>query len=343
MNKWQNIDRQRRINIIENISKETRLSFASIEKDWWVTMALRALFRCDCAEVMVFKGGTSLSKAWNLIERMSEDVDIAIDRRFFGFDGELNRSAITKLRKASCLYIGTSLKDQLTYHLEDMGIAGFMMNIPETKDTSADPQIIELKYETLFSEEEGTYIKDKVLIEIGSRSLIEPSQNVEIRSIIANSYPQSSFADLLTPIPTVIPQRTFLEKAFLLHEEFQKPAESIRVERMSRHLYDLERLMDTDFARNALDDISLYQSIVDHRSKLTAISGVDYSTHSPDTINFVPPDFVIERWRNDYSFMQANMIYGESLPFGKLIERIKKLNERFRKIKHYQYQKTFVL
>jgi len=332
MNEWQKIDRERRINIIENISKETGISFASIEKDWWVTMALRALFRCDCADVMVFKGGTSLSKAWGLINRMSEDVDIAIDRSFFGFEGNLNRSAITKLRKASCLYIGTSLKDQLTCHLEDLEISGFSMNISETKDTSADPQILELQYETLLSDQVDTYIKDKVLIEIGSRSLIEPSQYVEIRSIIANTYPQSSFADPLTPIQTVIPQRTFLEKAFLLHEEFQKPAGNIRVDRMSRHLYDLERLMDTDFARKALEDMSLYQSIVDHRSKLTAISGIDYSTHSPDTINFVPPEFVIERWRNDYSFMQANMIYGESLSFGKLIERIKELNERFRKI-----------
>jgi hypothetical protein len=332
MSDWQNIERGRRINIMENISKETRLSIASIEKDWWVTMVLRALFRCDCARVMVFKGGTSLSKAWNLIERMSEDIDLAIDRTFFGFEGNLNRSAITKLRKASCLYISTSLKDQLTYHLEDIGIDGFTMNIPKTKDTSADPQIIELKYETLFADHENRYIKDKVLIEIGSRSLIEPSQNVGIRSIIASSYPQSSFADPSTPIPTVIPQRTFLEKAFLLHEEFQKPAESVRVERMSRHLYDLERLMDTDFARNALEDISLYRSIVEHRNKLTAISGIDYSTHAPDTINFVPPEFVIERWRNDYFFMQANMIYGESLPFEKLIERIKELNERFKKM-----------
>jgi hypothetical protein len=332
MNGWQNIDRQRRINIIENISKETGLSFASIEKDWWVTMALRALFRCDCADVMVFKGGTSLSKAWALINRMSEDVDLAIDRSFFGFEGNLNRSAITKLRKASCLYIGTSLIDQLTGHLENTGITGFSLNISDTKDTSADPQIIELQYETLLFDHTDTYIKDKVLIEIGSRSLIEPSQNVEIRSIIANSYPQSSFADPLMPIPTVIPQRTFLEKTFLLHEEFQKPVENIRIERMSRHLYDLERLMDTGFARNALEDMSLYQSIVDHRSKLTAIGGIDYSTHSPGTIKFVPPEFVIEKWSKDYSFMQANMIYGESLPFGKLIERIKELNGRFRQI-----------
>jgi len=69
-----------------------------------------------------------------------------------------------------------------------------------------------------------------------------------MRSIIAEEFPETEFADTEIPIPIVIPQRTFLEKAFLLHEEFQKPVENIRAERMSRHLYDLERLMDTDFA-----------------------------------------------------------------------------------------------
>ena len=82
MNNWLNIDKDRRIFIIESIAGKTQLSPDAIEKDWWVTMTLRALFSCDCADHIVFKGGTSLSKAWNLIERFSEDIDIAIDRKF---------------------------------------------------------------------------------------------------------------------------------------------------------------------------------------------------------------------------------------------------------------------
>jgi predicted nucleotidyltransferase component of viral defense system len=77
MNNWLNIDTERRIFIIENIAAKTQLSPDAIEKDWWVTMTLRALFSCECAGHIVFKGGTSLSKAWNLIERFSEDIDIA--------------------------------------------------------------------------------------------------------------------------------------------------------------------------------------------------------------------------------------------------------------------------
>ncbi|MDR2917370.1 MAG: nucleotidyl transferase AbiEii/AbiGii toxin family protein, partial [Tannerella sp.] len=133
-------------------------------------------------------------------------------------------------------------------------------------------------------------------------------------------------------IPTVIPQRTFLEKAFLLHEEFQKPMDKIRVDRMTRHIYDLEKMMDTDFAKEALNDTDLYNAIVEHRRTLTAMKEVDYSTHAPETINFVPPASIIDAWKKDYEIMQEYMIYGKSLPFDKLIERIKELNERFRKI-----------
>jgi hypothetical protein len=100
---------------------------------------------------------------------------------------------------------------------------------------------------------------------------------------------------------------------------------------MTRHIYDLEKLMDTNFATDALNNKELYNSIVEHRRILTAMKKVDYLTHSPKTINFVPPDFVMNEWRDDYKKM-GNMIYGKFLPFDKLIERIRELNERFRKI-----------
>jgi predicted nucleotidyltransferase component of viral defense system len=329
MNKWLNIDRERRILIIEDISAKTNLSPDAIEKDWWVTQTLRILFQCECAPHIVFKGGTSLSKCWKLIERFSEDIDIAIDRSFFCFDGELNRKQINNLRRASCAYISETLKNELDINFRKAGISGYTVLVEETKDTTKDPQIIEIKYDSLFT---SNYLKDKILIEIGARSLMEPSENVPVRSIIAENYPDASFADEYVIIPTVIPQRTFLEKAFLLHEEFQKPQERIRVDRMSRHIYDLERMMDTDFAESALKNTKLYSAIVEHRRTLTAMKEVDYSTHVPDKINFVPPDFLLSEWQKDYWKMQE-MIYGKTLPFDKLIDRIKELNSRFKEIK----------
>jgi predicted nucleotidyltransferase component of viral defense system len=326
---WLNLSMEDQLTTLNNAYKKVGLPPKSIEKDWWVTMTLRALFQCECAEYIVFKGGTSLSKAWNLIERFSEDIDIAIDRKFFGFDGELRKKQINNLRRVSCSYISGQLKEELDNKLKNAGISGYSVSVAKSEDTTKDPQIIEVYYDSLFN---VGYIQEKVLIEIGARSLIEPSREVQLRSILANTFPDAAFADDYYPIPTVVPQRTFLEKAFLLHEEFQKSAEHIRVNRMSRHIYDLEKMMDTNFATEALNDRELYKAIVAHRSTLTKMKEVDYTTHTPDKINFVPPLNIIDLWKADYESMQNNMIYGKSLPFDELIDRIKELNERFRNI-----------
>jgi len=288
------------------------------------------LFACKCSDHIVFKGGTSLSKAWNLIERMSEDIDIAIDRKFFGFERELTKKQITNLRRASCSYIKDELQNELNQKFQDNGMVGYSLSVPETEDTTKDPQIIEVHFKSLFTPD---YIRDKVVIEIGARSLVEPSENIQLRSIIADYYPQANYADDYFIVPTVIPQRTFLEKVFLLHEEFQKSPEKIRVDRMTRHIYDLEKLMDTSFAKSALNNSDLYNVIVAHRRTLTAMKEVDYDTHTPERINFVPPVFILDSWKKDYEIMQAGMIYGKSLPFDRLIERIKELNERFNEIR----------
>ena len=331
MNNWLSIEEDRRRAIIESVATQTRLSPHAVEKDWWVTMSLRALFSCECADHIVFKGGTSLSKCWNLIERFSEDIDIAIDRTLFGFEGELKRKQISNLRRASCSYIKDKLAGELDQKLKEIGVEGYSLHPIATEDSTQDPLVIEINYDSLLSP--GSYIREKVLIEIGSRSLIEPSENIQLRSIIATAYPDSNFADSFFNVPTVVPQRTFLEKAFLLHEEFQKPAENIRVDRMTRHLYDLEKLMDTDYAKEALNNKDMYNTIVEHRRTLTSMKEVDYTTHAPDKINFIPPTVIIDEWRKDYETMRSSMIYGESLSFDELIERIRELNERFRNIK----------
>ena len=327
MSEWLKLSQDERKTVILQTAVKLNLSVEAIEKDWWVTTALRALFQCDFANAMVFKGGTSLSKAWKLIERFSEDIDIAIDISYLGFSGELKKKEITELRRASCSFVNTILLYQLDRNLQSLGVTEYKLSLKELKDTTADTQVVELSFDSLFGE--GEYIKEKVLIEIGARSLIEPSQNKVIKSLISEQYPNSNFADKDFDIPTVLPTRTFLEKVFLLHEKFQKPVDPSGVVRLSRHFYDLEKLMDTDFAKAALADKILYESIVEHRRKLTKISGIDYSTHNPQTINFIPPDHIIDALKSDYEDMRSSMIYGESLSFDSLISRIPELNKRF--------------
>jgi hypothetical protein len=100
---------------------------------------------------------------------------------------------------------------------------------------------------------------------------------------------------------------------------------------MSRHLYDLEKLMDTTHGVEALKDTALYNIIVDHRKNFNAIRGIDYANHSPKLIGILPPEETIKHWEKDYKTMQESMFYGSTISFGKLIERITELNTRINK------------
>ena len=148
-------------------------------------------------------------------------------------------------------------------------------------------------------------------------------------------FPSEDFTEKPFEINAVIPERTFWEKICLLHEEFAKPLELIRSERMSRHLYDLEKMMDTPIAENALKDKGLYDSIVEHRRIFIGLKGFDYNTLAVKTIKIVPPESIIAQWQEDYELLQHTMIYGESLSFNKLIDRLKQLNGRINQIDWY--------
>jgi predicted nucleotidyltransferase component of viral defense system len=323
---WATLPENSKRNILSAINKKTKLPTDAIEKDWWVVQTLRLIFEMDCADSLIFKGGTSLSKAWGLIERFSEDIDLALNRKFLGFEGELSNQQIKKLRKASFKYITEEFYPTLKSKFEDTGLSNVEIKIAETTESDQDPRIIEIYYPSVLNELD--YIRPKVIIEVGSRSLREPFSVRSFNSYVGEHNPDTVFVDSFINIPTVNPERTFLEKIFLLHEEFQKPMDKIRVDRLTRHLYDLEKLMDTEFSMIALKDSKLYQDIVAHRKLYTPIRGVDYKNHSPQKINPIPPIEIIDQWEKDYKIMQQNMIYGESLSFSELIERMKELRSR---------------
>ena len=308
---------------------------AAIEKDWWVSVTLKALFQTDCANYLIFKGGTSLSKGWNLIERFSEDIDLAISHSFFGIN-KSNKSQREKLRKLSRAYIQNTLSAQLDERLKAMDITGYQIeNVATVEnrngeivpiDSDKDPTVILLHYGSLLSRKID-YIPPRVKIEISCLSMDEPVEEREIRSLICESFPDDD-TDAVCRIKTVVPSRTFLEKIFLLAEEFQK--DKPRSMRMSRHLYDLERLMDSDFGKMALADKTLYNAIIDHRQAYYALKYVDYSLRPPSTINILPPERVLDDWKQDYSNMQRYFIYGPSLDFELLMKRIIELQSRLR-------------
>lgn len=322
-----------KIELINQMHEESNLPQVIIEKDMWVTAVLRALFALPYAENLSFKGGTSLSKCWNLIERFSEDVDIAINREFFGFLGDtFTIKQISKnLRKSTCKFVRDTLQFDLARQMEENGISTnlFSVKMNITPVTTVDPENVFVEYKSVYNA--SPYIKNTVVLEIGGRSMKESLQEVEIQSFIDNHFSQATFAEKPFKINAVVPERTFIEKICLLHEEYSKSNESIRVERMSRHLYDIVRMMDTPIPENALKNKDLFQSIANHRRMFIAMKDFDYNTLAPATINIIPPESVITKWEEDYDKMQT-MIYGKSLPFNILIEKIRQLNERIKQL-----------
>lgn len=309
-----------------------------IEKDWWVTVTLKALFQTECKDALLFKGGTSLSKGFNLIERFSEDIDLCLSQSFFGIENT-SKSQRDKLRKKSRVYIHKTLSSQLDAKLTELGVSGYRIeNVTRFQDRNGewvsidsdkDPTVILLHYPSIV-EDSIDYIPPHVKIEISCLSMDEPFEKRKIRSLIGEDFEEED-VDAVCHIKTVLPSRTFLEKLFLLSEEFQK--EKPRSNRMSRHLYDLERLMDTRYGREALADRTLYNAVVEHRKTYYALKYVNYELHNPATIDFMIPKQALEEWRADYAAMKRYFIYGESPEFEVLMQRMEDLQQRIRKIK----------
>ncbi len=317
--------------IFNIVEYSTGLPPFAVEKDWWVVRTLEIIFETEIAPHLVFKGGTSLTKAWGLIDRFSEDLDLALDKSFLGFSEELTRKKeVNKLRRASYKYVSESFYPQLQEAFKAKGFEDVNINIGEVQSTDQDPLILEIYYPSLT--EQSDYVQPRVLVEVGSRSLREPFSERSIQSDIGREFSDRSFADDPITVPTVNPERTYLEKLFLLHEEFQRPQEKIRVDRLSRHLYDIYQIAQTEYGQKAIEDVELYRSIVTHRKTYSPFSGVDYASHFPPNLNPIPPDEIISKWEQDYRIMQTQMIYGESLPFEKLIDEISQIAASINKL-----------
>ena len=342
MSRWIDNNMADRLYMVNRISDIKNIDQESVEKDWWVTTVLKALFALSISTYIYFKGGTSLSKGWNIINRFSEDIDIALYRDYFLIEKGLacakceNNNQIKMLRKASRDFVHRELMYELENKLKEWGLDVKVEAVTthmtaegeKAIDHDADPTVLLIHYPSVFNTSHS-HVKSVVKIEISCLSMNEPYEVKHISSLISDEFTNED-GETMADIATISPSRTFLEKAFLLNEEYQR--RNPRTLRMSRHLYDLEKLMDTAYAKSALQDISLYTEIVDHRRKFYHVGGVDYSLDMPDKISFCPVGEIKNKFRNDYENMKSSFIYGNPLDFDALINRLEELQKRFHKM-----------
>lgn len=333
MNKFLTLTKEQRAAVFERVGASVGLPMQAVEKDFWVTVILQAVFSLPVAQHLIFKGGTSLSKAWGLISRFSEDIDLAVNPMALGAaEGDLTKKQIKKLRKASSLFVSEQLTPMLCAKINEMGMSAFL-NIEaqpngEGDNTYPEPRQIYIRYQSVF-EKPLTYLRPDVVLEVSARSLIEPAMPTHVSCILADYIPIQSACDAV--VHTAIPTKTMVEKMFLLHELFSVPGHGTRAERKSRHLYDLYQMMQQDFAQEAITNDALWESIRHHREVFTSVQGVDYSGDVRQRICLLPREDIVAIWQSDYETMRSSMIHGSAPTWDELIEQITILQNKTRK------------
>lgn len=327
--KFHTLDQAEKADIFNAIATAKGMTPFAVEKDWWVSRTLEIIFQMDIAKHLVFKGGTSLSKAWKLINRFSEDIDLAIDKEFFeGYTGDISKTQIGKLRRVAGVYTTGTFFEELQEAFKVKGFNKLVFKVVESVESDQDPRIIEIYYPNVITKP-NEYILPRVQIEISCRSLREPFTVQTFGSLVDEFYAEKDFSEPLFEVPTVNPERTFLEKVFLLHEEFHRPTDKIRVDRLSRHLYDIYQLTKAGIAAKAIKDKELYETIVAHRYKFSRVGDVDYNLHNPKTVNPIPIIDKMEEWKADYTKMKEDMIYEENKPsFEELLDNLNALRNQ---------------
>ncbi|MCR5782624.1 MAG: nucleotidyl transferase AbiEii/AbiGii toxin family protein [Clostridia bacterium] len=319
------IEANEREALFRNTAAKMRISEAVIEKDFWVCYMLDYLFhRCAWKDNLAFKGGTSLSKAYDLIKRFSEDIDLILDWRVLGygidepweqrsntkqdaFNKEANERVEAFLRDVFLPAIKKDLTEELT--------------LPVTCEIDPrDGQTVKFSYPNGFSD---TAILQEIRLEIGALAAWTPAAEQTIIPYSAEYY-GSVFEQPSTQILTVLPERTFWEKVTILHREAFRSENSTLPNRYSRHYYDLYCMAKSPVKDRALADNALLARVVAFKDKFYRCPWARYDLAKRGAMRLMPPEYNIAKLRDDYEHMQ-NMIFGEKPSFDTILVSIRNL------------------
>ena len=311
--------------ILQEVSNAKGLSKAIIEKDLWVCTVLDYLFTgSPWRGNLAFKGGTSLSKAYNLIERFSEDIDLILDWRVIGYNkvepledrsanqqDKLNKEILAKTSEFLQATFTPKIKEDLSRLINrDLQIL------------YEDDAVI-ISYGNAYAD---ASILHSIRLEIGALAAWTPTQIATIRPYIAEAYPDQ-FSDAFVEVRTTTPERTFWEKITILHREAFRPENSPLPPRMSRHYYDVHRMAKLGVLDRALQDPELLSQVAAFKAKFYSQRWAHYDLAKLGTLRLTLPDYNLKSLQRDYAAM-AGMIYGERPEFEDLMIEIAKIEQR---------------
>ena len=311
--------------LFTNTANQTGLTVAIIEKDFWVCWVLDYLFnRSKWKNELAFKGGTSLTKAYNLIERFSEDIDLVLDWRTLNYSSNepwesRSNTKQDRFNKEANEKAVIFLKDVFAPNLQDDFNDELGADIRVEPDET-DGQTILFSYPQEFSD--STVLQD-IRLEVGSLAAWTPTETKEITPYAAEHFAHL-FSKANTSVLTVLPERTFWEKITILHREANRPHNSSMPLRYSRHYYDLHCMSNSWVKDKTLKDVDLLNRVVMFKEKFyrSPWAGYEYAKHG--SMKLMPPKHSVNSLKDDYSRMQR-MIFGEKPSFELLMESIRNL------------------
>ncbi|MHA7882126.1 nucleotidyl transferase AbiEii/AbiGii toxin family protein [Nitratireductor rhodophyticola] len=312
-----------------------------IEKDFWVCWTLKRLFGLpkNAAASLVFKGGTSLSKAFGIIRRFSEDIDLSFDRADLGYTGDRDPEQEGISRKKAGRLIDDLVED-VERHIADRLLpalrAAIVDELGEPQDNEwtlsideADAQTLNFHYPIALpaAEYQGmAYITPRVRLELGARGDPWPVETKDIHPYAAEDF-SDFFEDPYTAVTVLSARRTFWEKATALHAEANRPAASATPQYFSRHYYDLAMLLGSDEGKAAAADLELLATVAKHKATFFRSGWANYDAARPGTLRLMPNEARIKDLRADYREM-APMMFDDSPPsFDDILSTIEKLQE----------------
>lgn len=314
-----------------NAADKMNMKPAVIEKDFWVCLILDYLFhKSKWNKEFAFKGGTSLSKAYNLIERFSEDIDLILDWRVIGYNKNepWEVQSNTKMQK----FIEES-RDRLFAFLAEEFLPEFKRDMSEIlkQDVQAfinenDSGTVNFVYPNEF---EDSAILRVIRLEIGALAAWTPTQVTRITPYLAECYP-NAFSIPCTDILTTTSERTFWEKATILHQEALRPDTSKIPARYSRHYYDLFCMANTTVKNKAISQPDLLEKVAEFKKRFYPRGWAKYDLARIGTLRLMPAVHSIPDLKMDYENMKA-MIYGKNPSFDEILECIADLENEINK------------
>ncbi len=307
------------------------MSEAIVEKDFWVCWMLEILFHhFEYSEALCFKGGTSLSKAYGLVQRFSEDIDLILDWRILGYGQNepwIDRTNTSQdnfnwaVNEKTVEFLEHDFMPKLKSVIKEMGIEDSMLYIDPS-----DRQTIRFAYPKSFSDDA---LVQEIRLEIGSLAAWTPMTERNISPFVVDDF-SHFFTKPTSVIRTVEAKRTFWEKATILHAETYR-VDTLTPSRYSRHYYDIYMLSLSGVKMEAFEDMDLLDKVARFKMKFYRSNRSRYDLANKDNLQLIPTEDNIEKLEKDYRDMQS-MLYGEIVPFSEIINGIKDLQDDIRNI-----------